>query len=60
MTTVYILQAQGFGDDEDAFENIGAFSSMEKLEAALVVMESEWAEDELEVVTNVEEMMLDA
>jgi hypothetical protein len=60
MTTVYILQAQGFGDDEDAFENIGAFSSMEKLEAALVVLEAEWAEDELEVVTNVEEMSLDA
>ena len=59
MATVYVLQAQGFGDDEDAYENIGVFTSQDKLETALASLEEEWAEDELEVVTNVEEFELD-
>ena len=59
MATVYVLQAQGFGDDEDAYENIGVFSSQEKFESTLASLEEEWAEDELEVVTNVEEFELD-
>ena len=59
MARVYVLQAQGFGDDEDAYENIGVFSSQEKLESTLASLEEEWAEDELEVVTNVEEFELD-
>ena len=59
MARVYVLQAQGFGDDEDAYENIGVFTSRDKLESTLAELEEEWAEDELEVVTNVEEFELD-
>ena len=59
MTKVYILQAQGFGDDEDAFENIGVFSSRAKLEKALEESQAQWAEDDLEVETRVEEFELD-
>ena len=61
MTKVYVLQAQGFGDDEYAFANIGVFSSKDKLEAALASMQAEWLADGLEdVATNVEEYELDA
>jgi hypothetical protein len=59
MARVYVLQAQGFGDDEDAYENIGVFSSKERLETVLTSLQEEWAEDDLEVVTNVEEFELD-
>ena len=61
MTKVYVLQAQGFGDDEYAFANIGVFSSMEKLQAELAILQEEWeTELQLNVVTNVEEYTLDA
>lgn len=61
MTKVYILQAQGFGDSEYEFANIGVYSSMEKLQAELVILQEEWLEDGLEdVVTNVEEYTVDA
>lgn len=61
MTKVYILQAQGFGDSEYEFANIGVFSSKEKLEAALASMQQDWLTDGLEdVVTNIEEYTLDA
>lgn len=59
MQTVYILQAQGFGDDEYAFANIGVFSSKEKLQAELAILQEEWATElQLNVVTNVEEFTL--
>ena len=60
MAKVYILQAQGFGDDEDEYVNIGAFSSPKKLKAALALLEEEWAEDDMEVATNIEKFKLDA
>ena len=61
MTKVYVLQAQGFGDDEYAFANIGVFSSMEKLQAELAILQEEWeTELQLNVVTNVEEHKLNA
>lgn len=61
MQTVYILQAQGFGDDEYEFVNIGAFSTMDKLNAELASLQEEWTTElELDVVTRVEEFKLDA
>ena len=56
MSKVYILQALGFGDREDEFVNIGAYSSKEKMDAALVTLQEEWAEWDMgEVETRVEE-----
>lgn len=61
MTKVFVLQAQGFGDSEDEFYNIGVFSTEEKLESALLSLQEQWAEDGLEdVETNVESWELDA
>lgn len=57
MQTVYILQAQGFGDNEYEFYNIGAFSTRAKLDAALTELQDEY---DMEVVTNVEELQVDA
>ena len=37
MTKVYIVRGLGMGDDENAFENMGAFSTEEK---ALAFIES--------------------
>jgi hypothetical protein len=31
---LYVLAAQGFGDDEDAFETVGVYSSEENAKAA--------------------------
>ena len=30
MATVYVVQGLGFGDDEDAWENLGSFKTEEK------------------------------
>ena len=60
MQKVYVLQAQGFGDREKEFYNIGVYSSKDKLEAALVSMQEEWLIDDFDVVTKVEEYTLDA
>jgi hypothetical protein len=56
MKKVYILQAEGFGDSESEFYNIAVFSTLAKLNAQLVVLQAEWAADDMQVVTNIEEM----
>jgi hypothetical protein len=61
MTKVFIVQAQGWGDDEDAMYNISAHSTREKAEDAMHVLIAEAHSDGLEdVVTDIEEMTLDA
>jgi hypothetical protein len=60
MNKVYIVQVQGWGDDEDAFYNTGAYSTKEKADAALAELVAQAQEDELEVVTNVEVITVDA
>jgi hypothetical protein len=60
MQKVYIVQVQGWGDDEDAFYNTGAYSTKEKADAALAELVAQAQEDELEVVTNVEVITVDA
>ena len=52
---VFVLQAQGFGDNEFEFYNIGVFSNRVDAEQAERNCIAEGAEDEMEVVTNIEE-----
>ena len=61
MQTVYVLQAQGLGDNEYEFYNVGVYSSVAKLEAAKQNFINEWAAGGLEdVELNVEQYEVDA
>ena len=57
--TVYILQAQGYGDLEDAFYNTGVYSTMELAQSAERILLDEALADGLEAVTNIEMLELD-
>jgi hypothetical protein len=41
MQTVFVVQAQGFGDDEDAFYNIAAFSTQKLADAHIAELEEQ-------------------
>jgi hypothetical protein len=57
---VYIVKVQGWGDDEDAFENVGAFSTLAKAEAHVVELVAQAEEDGLtDVETDIEVMLID-
>lgn len=59
MQTMYVLQAQGLGDDEDAFYNIGVYDSKDAVETAQRNFISEAYDDGLEdVVTQIEQFEL--
>ena len=61
MKTMYVLQVQGWGEDEDAFENVGVYDSRVGAETAQRNLISEAIEDGIEdVVTNIEEFELNA
>ena len=60
MQTVFVVQAQGFGDDEDAFENIAAFSTQKLADAYIAELEEQDAEDDNEFVYNVDAITLQA
>jgi hypothetical protein len=60
MSKVYIVQVQGWGDDEDAFYNTGAYSTRAKADTALAELVAQAEADELEVVTNLEVITVDA
>ena len=45
MSKVYIVQIQGWGDSEDEFYNMGAYSTRAKAEAALEEMLQQWEAD---------------
>ena len=61
MQKVYVLQVQGWGDDEDAFENVGVFDSIDSLENAKQNLVREAYDDGLtDVVLNVEEFEINA
>ena len=49
MTKVYIVRGLGMGDDEDAFENMGAFTTKEK--ALALIKELRQDDDEVDVVS---------
>jgi hypothetical protein len=58
---MYVLQAQGLGDNEDEFYNVGVYDSINNLEAAKQNFVREWYDDGLtDVVLNVEEFELNA
>jgi hypothetical protein len=61
MQTMYVLQAQGLGSDEYAYDNIGVYSSREHAENALQNFTREAYDDGLSSVeTRIEEFELDA
>jgi len=60
MKTVFVVQAQGFGDDEDAFENIAAFSTRVLADEYVADLQEQDAQDDNEFVYNVDEITLQA
>jgi hypothetical protein len=61
MQTVYVLQAQGLGDNEYEFYNVGVYDSVSNLETAKQNFINEWAAGGLEdVELNVEEYEVNA
>jgi len=63
MSKAYIVQIQGWGDSEDEFYNMGAYSTRAKAEAALEEMLVQWEADgcdRADVVYEIEPMTIDA
>ena len=61
MQKVYIVKVLGWGDDEDAWENISAHSTREKAEDAMHVLIADAHDDGLlDVDTDIEVMTIDA
>lgn len=63
MQNIYIVQALGWGDSEDEFYNVGTFSTLEKAEAHLQKLQSEWLETNGDLVgceLQIEQFELDA
>ena len=60
MQTVFVVQGQGFGDDEDAFENIAAFSTQALADAHIADLQAQDEDDDNEFVYNVEAIPLTA
>jgi hypothetical protein len=61
MKNVYVLQVQGWGDDEDAFEVTGVYDSKDAVETAQRNLISEADADGLEdVVTQINVFELNA
>ena len=58
MTKVYIVRGLGMGDDEDAFENMGAFTTKEKALALIKELRQEDKEVDVETVYNIETLEL--
>ena len=59
MTKVYIVRGLGLGDDEDAFYNLGAFTTREKAQAQIKAFEAENAEEDFEAEYDIETLELD-
>jgi hypothetical protein len=63
MSKTYIVQIQGWGDREDEFYNMGAYSTRAKAEAALEDLLVQWEADGCDredVVYEIEPMTIDA
>ena len=61
MQKMYVLQAQGMGDDEYAYESIGVYSSRENAENALQNFVRECYDDGLSSIeTRIDEIELNA
>ena len=60
MQTVFVVQAQGFGDDEDAFYNIAAFSTQKLADAHIAELEEQDATEGNSFVYEVDAVTLQA
>lgn len=60
MTKVYIVQVQGWGDDEFEFVNISAHSTKALAKQAAIDLAQQALADDLEAVTKIEVMTVDA
>ena len=60
MQKVYVLQAQGWGDSEDEFYNMGVYDSKVAVETAQRNLIAEALEDGLDAITKIEEWELNA
>lgn len=60
MQKVYVLLAQGYGDREDEFYNVGVFSSKVNAEMGQRNFIAEALDDGLDAVTQIEEWEVDA
>jgi hypothetical protein len=60
MQTVFVVQAQGFGDDEDAFYNIAAFSTQKLADAYVADLQQQDAADDNDFVYSVDAITLQA
>jgi hypothetical protein len=61
MQKVYIVKVQGWGDDEDAFYNTGAYSTRKLADKAIKKLLKQALADGLDdVVTDVEVISIDA
>ena len=59
MSKVYILKGLGIGDDEDAFENIGVFTTFEKAKAKAQDLRVEDTKEGFEIVYDIETLDLE-
>ena len=60
MKTVFVVQAQGFGDDESAFYNIAAFSTQALADAHVATLQAQDAEDGNDFVYNTDAVVFTA
>ena len=63
MNKVYIVQVQGWGDDENAMYNVAAFSTRDKADAGLEEILLDWEDNggtRDEVVYEIEVITVDA
>ena len=60
MQTVFVVQAQGFGDDEDAFYNIAAFSTKVLADEYVADLHEQDAQDDNDFVYSIHEKTLQA
>jgi hypothetical protein len=59
MTKVYILRGLGLADDEDAFENMGAFTTLEKAQTKVQDLRVEDTKEGFEIVYEIETLDLE-
>lgn len=59
MTKVYILLGEILVEDEDGFENLGAFATQEKAQARLEALQKENFEEDFEVEYKIEVLDLE-
>jgi len=62
MKKVYIVEVEGWGENEDEFYNMGTYSTLAKAEAKVEKLLTGWEEDgndRVDVVWQIDEMELD-